>query len=272
MEKDPAVLFYTADFLASTTLWNNEEIGMYIKLLCLQHLQDGLSRDDIDTVCGDCSKVRDKFKFCDDGLYRNQRMAKEKEKRAKFSESRRANALKRFSTANVEHMQSTCKAYAEHMGNENINENKNKSINENINNDQQEKEEPEEPKEKKLSAIEKRFNIFWEAYPKKASKIYAFKCFEKLKVSDELLDRMIKAISEQKRSVEWTKDGGQYIPNPSTWLNQGKWMDEVVSVQPAPASAPAPIPKQQDDDFVGKYNSSSADAMLEAALRRSYGG
>lgn len=137
---------------------------------------------------------------------------------------------------------------------------------------EEEKEELEEPKEKKLSAIEKRFNAFWEAYPKKASKIYAFKCFEKLKVSDELLDRMIKAISEQKRSVEWTKDGGQYIPNPSTWLNQGKWMDEVVSVQPAPAPAPAPIPKEQGDEYVGKYNSSSADAMLEAALRRTYGG
>jgi len=43
---------------------------------------------------------------------------------------------------------------------------------------------------------------------------------------DELLALMMTALDVQKCSERWTKDSGQYIPNPATWLNQGRWMDE----------------------------------------------
>ena len=77
------------------------------------------------------------------------------------------------------------------------------------------------------SSVDDRFDTFWQAYPKKVGKAYAKKCFDKLKPSAELTERMIKAIEEQKRSLEWKRDNGQYIPNPSTWLNQGRWDDEL---------------------------------------------
>jgi len=69
------------------------------------------------------------------------------------------------------------------------------------------------------------FEEFWKAYPKKIGKGYAQKCFKRLKVSRELLEIMLKAIEEQRKSELWTRDKGQYIPNPSTWLNQGRWQD-----------------------------------------------
>ena len=28
------------------------------------------------------------------------------------------------------------------------------------------------------------------------------------------------------------KDNGQYIPNPATWLNQGRWEDELEAAKP----------------------------------------
>ena len=28
-------------------------------------------------------------------------------------------------------------------------------------------------------------------------------------------------------TAQWTKEGGQYIPNPTTWLNQGRWDDKT---------------------------------------------
>jgi hypothetical protein len=31
-----------------------------------------------------------------------------------------------------------------------------------------------------------------------------------------------------KSSHDWSKDGGKYIPNPATWLNQGRWDDEIT--------------------------------------------
>ena len=35
--KDPAFLFYSSDFLSGTFTMTNEQIGKYIRLLCIQH-------------------------------------------------------------------------------------------------------------------------------------------------------------------------------------------------------------------------------------------
>jgi len=51
--------------------------------------------------------------------------------------------------------------------------------------------------------------------------------FRKNKPDSSLVDKMIIAIKQQKESVQWVKDNGQYIPNPATWLNQKRWEDEV---------------------------------------------
>jgi len=68
------------------------------------------------------------------------------------------------------------------------------------------------------------FERFWSAYPKKRNKETARKAFKKLKgVSIETL---LEAIEKQKRSQDWLKDGGQYIPYPATWLNAGGWENE----------------------------------------------
>jgi hypothetical protein len=71
------------------------------------------------------------------------------------------------------------------------------------------------------------FDLFWREYPKKVGRGEAEKAFKKLKPSQELVDRIIEAIRKQKQSDQWNKDGGQFIPNPSTWLNQKRWEDEL---------------------------------------------
>jgi hypothetical protein len=70
------------------------------------------------------------------------------------------------------------------------------------------------------------FDVFWTAYPKKVGKKDAFKAFQKVPVSERPL--LIPAIERQKQSRQWNDEGGRFIPNPSTWLNQGRWMDEGV--------------------------------------------
>lgn len=71
------------------------------------------------------------------------------------------------------------------------------------------------------------FEEFWAEYPKKVGKAYAKRCFLKLNPTRETTDRMLSAIKEQRQSREWQRDMGQYIPNPSTWLNQGRWEDQL---------------------------------------------
>jgi hypothetical protein len=71
-----------------------------------------------------------------------------------------------------------------------------------------------------------RFAAFWSAYPKKVAKDDARKAFAKRKPDDATLARMLQALAEQQASPLWTKNGGEYIPHPTTWLNGGRWLDE----------------------------------------------
>ena len=68
------------------------------------------------------------------------------------------------------------------------------------------------------------FETFWKAYPRKVGKDAARRAFAKVKVPVETL---VAAVEAQKASTQWTKDNGQFIPNPATWLNQGRWEDEM---------------------------------------------
>ena len=43
---------------------------------------------------------------------------------------------------------------------------------------------------------------------------------------------LLDAVEAQKRSPQWTRDGGQFIPYPATWLNQRRWEDEHLSPLP----------------------------------------
>ena len=72
------------------------------------------------------------------------------------------------------------------------------------------------------------FDDFWKAYPRKSNKSFARKVFEKLKVDQQLFDKMVQAINLQNKTV-WKDKDQQYIPHPSTWLNGERWEDEVSS-------------------------------------------
>lgn len=78
-------------------------------------------------------------------------------------------------------------------------------------------------------SVEDRFERFWQAYPRRVGKGAALAVWVRLKPSDEMTATMIAAVNEQARSAQWLKDGGQFIPHPRTWLNQGRWQDEAVS-------------------------------------------
>ena len=71
------------------------------------------------------------------------------------------------------------------------------------------------------------FEEFWKVYPKKIGKGAAYKSWKIIKPSDVLKEKIINAVKMQCNSIQWQKEGGQYIPNPSTWLNQERWNDEL---------------------------------------------
>ena len=60
--------------------------------------------------------------------------------------------------------------------------------------------------------------------------------FRKIRPDEALVDTMVAAIGRWKKSEQWSRDGGQFIPHPSTWLNQRRWEDEL----PKPAAPVMP--------------------------------
>lgn len=95
MAKDPAFLFYTGDFAAGTMFMNDEQVGIYIRILIAQHQHGRLSKDQIMFFTKNMDQIiLNKFKMDEFGLFYNERLEFETNKRKAFSESRRSNRNK----------------------------------------------------------------------------------------------------------------------------------------------------------------------------------
>lgn len=76
------------------------------------------------------------------------------------------------------------------------------------------------------SKKEELFESFWKVYPRKVGKEKCRNWFKSHKPNEDLVQKMIEAVDEQKKSKQWSDP--QYIPHPYTWLNQGRWEDELT--------------------------------------------
>jgi hypothetical protein len=92
----------------------------------------------------------------------------------------------------------------------------------------------EEDKKKNKSNAQKRgddeFEIFWKKYPRKVNRKEALSAFKKAQFDS--FEIIIEAIEKQKHSEQWIRDGGKYIPYPSSWLNKERWKDEGIDQHP----------------------------------------
>lgn len=223
MAKDPAVLLYTGDFLVGVSDMAFLERGYYITLLCMQHQKGHLSEE---TICfslglrsvSEIPIVMSHFRKDEDGKYYQRRMEEETIKRREYTDSRRENGKKGGRPPKKKGEKE--KPYAEpygyrmqnHMGDGN--EDINKDVNSN----------------KNRGSGGKEFESFWNAYPRKVGKEAARKSFSKIPKSE--IPNLVPAIENQKQSEQWKKENGRYIPNPATWLNQGRWQDELSQGTP----------------------------------------
>ena len=94
--KDPAFLFYPNDYLGGTMGLTFEQKGAYIDLLMMQFNRGHMTLHMIGQMLGHnfdniWDAISDKFKIDADGLYYNERLEIEQNKRKMFSDSRRNN-------------------------------------------------------------------------------------------------------------------------------------------------------------------------------------
>jgi len=75
------------------------------------------------------------------------------------------------------------------------------------------------------AVAERLFSEFWRGYPKKRSKEYAHRVFLKLPLTkQEEAARVVRAYREIRLALP-EEEAEKFTPDPSTWLNKGKWDD-----------------------------------------------
>lgn len=124
-----------------------------------------------------------------------------------------------------------------------------KEIDININNiyGQLEGQNEGQEEEQAIEEWEDNFEKFYKAYPKKVKKQDVKKWFKKNAPSKELFSFIINKLEQFKKSPDWLKDKGQFIPYPTTWLNQKRWEDEGIKTLEIQNKSQSFAQRQYDD-------------------------
>lgn len=77
------------------------------------------------------------------------------------------------------------------------------------------------------------FNQFWSVYPRKVAKQNAIRAWKKLRPDEALTRQILNAVERFRLDPQWSKDNGQFIPYPATFLNGRRWED-LLSAQSPP--------------------------------------
>ena len=95
------------------------------------------------------------------------------------------------------------------------------------------------------------FESFWSECPKKVGKKAAFNSWKTIKGVNATT--IIDAIKRQVGANHFRgNDGNQYYPNPATWLNQGRWEDEIKGEPSAEYDLPPELRGLDDDTALGR--------------------
>lgn len=110
------------------------------------------------------------------------------------------------------------------------------------------------------------FDEFWSAYPNKVGKPKALLAW-KAKKPD--LQTVLSALKRWKASEQWMKDGGRFVPHPTTWLNREGWNDAIAGERVAPSVTDM---KAAEDRIEAKRRENAErDRLMVEARRRQLG-
>ena len=198
-------------------------------------------------------------------------LKKYEEKKEKYAE----NIRKRWNKEEKEKIQSNTMEY-NGIPSDSVYVNDNVNVNVNVNDNVLSKDNELNNRDINISCAKEEknesiFESFWKAYPRKIGKEKCRNWFKSHKPKEDLVQQMIEAVEQQKKSKQWSDP--QYIPHPYTWLNQGRWEDELTPTKDSTfQSAPKnPIQWEEakantiDDDInLIRNNPDKAHQLLEA--------
>lgn len=221
--KDPAILFYTQDFLVGTNTMLFEDRGKYITILCQMHQEGRLSEETIRFLVGSVSdKLKSKFQIDENGNWYNKRLEEEIEKRASFVDSRRNNGKK----GGRPKANGKPNGYPLGKAKKNLLEDEDENENECLNLNETE------------ILIWPNFEDFWNKYSKKIDRPKCELKWSKLKQDEkELIMEHLNAYIKSTPDVQFRK-------NPLTYLNNKSWENQIIDNNGTSKKQP-----QQDSEF-----------------------
>lgn len=110
-------------------------------------------------------------------------------------------------------------------------------------------------KRKRVSAqrgagVDDTFDQFWSVYPRKVGKKDAVKVWNQIRPNPDLTNQIVQGVERWKRSEQWTKDDGRFIPYPATFLRGERW-HEYDRAEVIPSPKPATVKNYDDgEDFL----------------------
>lgn len=95
---------------------------------------------------------------------------------------------------------------------------------------------PQSHKKKQPRGDKSDFDRFYEVYPRKVGVQKARVAFEAAmkRPNPPTVEQLIASVEAHKRTWDWQKDGGVYIPHPTTYLNQDRWRDDLSTAPKEP--------------------------------------
>ena len=108
------------------------------------------------------------------------------------------------------------------------------------------------------------FDAFWSAYPKHAAKADAQKAFKALNPDDELMQTILTAIETWRKTDDWTKDGGKFVPLPATYIRGKRWEDELPKATARPSKEVGAHRYDQRQYTEDQLDAGTSDLVAEA--------
>jgi hypothetical protein len=101
------------------------------------------------------------------------------------------------------------------------------------------KREPQSsPKRADGSEFSPGFMRFWSEYPAHERKVGKSACARlwKRKKLEAITEQVIASLERCKASRDWTKNGGEFIPGPASWLNKTPWETDPAETRGLPTN------------------------------------
>jgi len=94
------------------------------------------------------------------------------------------------------------------------------------------------------------FERFWAGYPRKVAKQKCRAVWARLRPTADLAEQIIAAVEVYKRTEQWQRERGRFIPHPSTFLRQGRWEDEIPATAEPKRGEPDWLPDEEEAEQI----------------------